>query len=245
MRKDRQMEVAPSLKPVDLASVAQGYSVVDAPELLEAVTKVFLRRLSDVTGLQFASVLQAAAYLEEEGYPIFREKPARLLPEPLVSGVLEALEAEGFLETSLGEYVTGEDGRGFPDIYWRVVRPNSPSDVGSIHADDWFWEILGHPRPENFQRVKLWIPILQDDDNPSLLVLPGSHLRAYRYTSVLNSQGQKKPVYADEDISDRLVAAPVRTGQAVLFNYNLLHGGRTTGALRISLELTLACRPRD
>ncbi|MCA6299343.1 MAG: phytanoyl-CoA dioxygenase family protein [Phenylobacterium sp.] len=239
------MEVAPSLKPVDLASVAQGYSVVDAPALLAVVTRVFLRHLSDSTGLEFTSVLQAAAYLQDEGYPSFREKPARLLPEPLVSEVLEALEAEGLLEPSSGEYLTGEEGRGFADIYWRVVRPDSPSDVGSIHADDWFWEILGHPRPENFQRVKLWIPILQDDDNPSLLVLPGSHLRAYRFTSVVNSQGQKKPVYADEDISDRLTAAPVRTGQAVLFNYKLLHGGRSTGALRISMEFTLACRPRD
>ena len=220
------MDVAPSIKPVELASVPQGFSVVDAPELLVAVTKAVLTHISDTTGLVFTSVREAAEYLQAEGHPVFREKPARLLSEPLVSEILQVLEAQGFLDTQSGEYVTGEEGRGIPDIYWRVVRPDSPSDVGSIHADDWF-------------------PILQDDENPSLLILPGSHLRAYRFTSVVNSQGQSKPVYADEDISDRLVAAPVRTGQAVVFNYKLLHGGRSTGALRISLEFTLACRPRD
>ena len=239
------MDVAPSIKPVELASVPQGFSVVDAPELLVAVAKAVLTHISDTTGLVFTSVREAAEYLQAEGHPVFREKPARLLSEPLVSEILQVLEAQGFLDTQSGEYVTGEEGRGIPDIYWRVVRPDSPSDVGSIHADDWFWEILGHPRPETFHRVKVWIPILQDDENPSLLILPGSHLRAYRFTSVVNSQGQSKPVYADEDISDRLVAAPVRTGQAVVFNYKLLHGGRSTGALRISLEFTLACRPQD
>jgi hypothetical protein len=42
-----------------------------------------------------------------------------------------------------------------------------------------------------------------------------------------------------------MIPAPVRTGQAVIFNDRLLHGGRSTGVLRISLEFTLACRPRD
>lgn len=241
--EDRMLE-SKAARPLDLASNADGFSVVDAPDLRKVVQELVLEHLSDAAGKSLPTIGAAAAYLSGEGYPNFREKAARMLPAYLFGALQQALQEEGFLDPLAGEFVTGEEGRGEPDVYWRVVRPDSPSDVGSIHADKWFWDLLGFDFPADMQRVKVWLPLLQDDDNPSLMVLPGSHLRDFRYTSFVNHLGHRKPQYADEDITDRLIPAPVRTGQAVVFNDRLLHGGRSTGVLRISLEFTLACRPR-
>jgi hypothetical protein len=215
------------------------------PRLRDVVQELVLEHLSAATGRRFATIADAAVFLSGDGYLTFREKAARMLPSHLFGVFQEAIRAEGLLDPAAGEFVTGEEGRGDPDVYWRLVRPDSPSDVGSIHADYWFWDLLGFDFPADMQRVKVWLPLLQDDDNPSLMVLPGSHLRDFRYTSFVNHLGHRKPQYADEDISDRMIPAPVRTGQAVIFNDRLLHGGRSTGVLRISLEFTLACRPRD
>lgn len=230
-------------RPLDLASNADGFSIVEADGLRRVVQDLVLDHLSSAAGRSLPTLAAAGDYLSSEGYPVFREKAARMLPSRLFGAFHQALVAGGFLDPAAGEFVTGEEGRGEPDVYWRVVRPDSPSDVGSIHADKWFWDLLGFDFPAGMERVKVWLPLLQDDDNPSLMVAPGSHLRDFRYTSFVNHLGHLKPQYADEDLTDRLIPAPVRTGQAVVFNDRLLHGGRSTGALRISLEFTLACRP--
>ena len=31
------------------------------------------------------------------------------------------------------------EGIGYPEIYWRIVRPNKTEDVSGIHADSWFF----------------------------------------------------------------------------------------------------------
>jgi hypothetical protein len=239
------MMLAKAPRPLDLASRAEGFSIVEADDLRRVVQDLFLEHLSSAAGQSFPTLSAARDYLSGEGYPAFREKSARILPPRLFGAFQQALVDGAFLDPAAGEFVTGEEGRGDPDVYWRLVRPDSPSDVGSVHADYWFWDLLGFDFPADMQRVKVWLPLLQDDENPSLMVLPGSHLRDFRYTSFVNHLGHRKPQYADEDITDRMIPAPVRTGQAVIFNDRLLHGGRSTGVLRISLEFTLACRPRD
>ncbi|MCE2986524.1 MAG: phytanoyl-CoA dioxygenase family protein [Phenylobacterium sp.] len=234
-----------TLSPLDLAGTPDGFSIVDVPALQRVAETLVLSHLQAVAQRRFPTLTVATDFLSGEGYPAFREKSARMLPAEDFGRLHRTLLEEGFLDPAAGEFVTGEEGRGDPDVYWRLVRPDSPSDVGSIHADYWFWDLLGFDFPSGMQRVKIWLPLLQDDDNPSLMVLPGSHLRDFRYTSFVNHLGHRKPQYADEDITDRMIPAPVRTGQAVIFNDRLLHGGRSTGVLRISLEFTLACRPRD
>ena len=81
-----------------------------------------------------------------------------------------------FIKLSLRLFVSDEDHIGRPNIYWRCVRSNSVSDVGSAHKDKWFWDLAG----EKFQRIEKnqgMDSLKQGNDNAGLKILPGSHLK--------------------------------------------------------------------
>ena len=137
-------------------------------------------------------------------------------------------------------FITDEDGLGYPNFYWRFVRSGRSSDVGSVHADRWFWDIRNQQVPEGFERVKLWMPLKQNDDMPSLMIYPGSHLKNFDYEISRSTDGRHRPVFSDRRIIESMVPAPVASGQAIVFNDRLLHGGRATDLCRVSVELTMA-----
>jgi hypothetical protein len=37
--------------------------------------------------------------------------------------------------------ISDEEQLGRPNFYWRLVRPNTPQDIGPFHRDSWFWNI--------------------------------------------------------------------------------------------------------
>ena len=73
------------------------------------------------------------------------------------------------------------------------------------------------------------------------MIIPGSHLKTHFYGSKADESGKLKPTYIETENLEELIAAPVKVGSAVVFNDELLHGGRSTNSLRISIEFTLAC----
>ena len=50
-----------------------------------------------------------------------------------------------------------------PDIFWRLVRPKK-KDVGSIHADIWFWDINNWKVPDNKDCLKIWMLLSKNID---------------------------------------------------------------------------------
>ena len=45
-------------------------------------------------------------------------------------------------EQSIGKFfISSEENSGYPQIYWRITRPNRPEDVGPMHKDSWFWQL--------------------------------------------------------------------------------------------------------
>ena len=55
-------------------------------------------------------------------------------------------------------YLFEKDFLGWPNFYWRIVRPNKVNDVGPLHRDEWFWklnpEFLEHAKDEGFFNEK-------------------------------------------------------------------------------------------
>ena len=49
--------------------------------------------------------------------------------------------------------VSDENNIGHGEIYWRIVRPKSPKDVGSVHADKWFWDINNDYTPQTQEEL--------------------------------------------------------------------------------------------
>src|SRR3989338_165855 len=105
----------------------------------------------------------------------------RILPLQAVSEIRE-MSFMKRLSREFGEFsISDEEGVGWEEMYWRLVRPNQTQDVGPLHADKWFWD-LGHGiTPSGVKRVKVWIAIVCEPYRNGLCVVPGSHLREWHY----------------------------------------------------------------
>ncbi|MEA3107311.1 MAG: hypothetical protein QOI88_1916 [Gammaproteobacteria bacterium] len=131
----------------------------------------------------------------------------------------------------------------YPEVYWRLVRPNVATDVGALHTDNWYHRLLGSGKSlyeEDETTVKMWLAIYAEPGLNGLYVVPGSHAKTWRVKHTPAADGYGRPAL-DEPLGDyaRLLV-PTSPGQAVLFNENLLHGGAlNAGATsRVSVEIT-------
>lgn len=144
------------------------------------------------------------------------------------------------LEGAFGAFdIADAEGAGYPNMVWRVVRPGHWADVGSMHADAWFWE-LGHGRmlPE-VRRVKVWLAVHCEPGLSGFRVVPASHQRPWPYHGELRDGFVKPTIDIDEgDLASENL--DLRPGQAVIFHDRLLHRGYPSNArTRVSLEFTL------
>lgn len=169
-------------------------------------------------------------------------KTARVLPKEAVS-LIKKLDFYKTLVQEFGEFhVSDEEHLGWENIYWRLVRPGN-EDLGSPHADQWFWQIGGYGKVAEFphERIKIWMPIFAVPNKNGLMVSPGSHLKNdWKWHSEVR-YGLNKPVL-DESLENlNLQLLPLSPGQAVVFNDALIHGGAANLAAtsRVSLEFTL------
>ena len=168
-------------------------------------------------------------------------KRARILGPAGVEQV-KNLAFFAFLKAQLGNIsITGEDGSGWEEVYWRIVRPGT-SDLGDLHADKWFWD-LGHGEiPENTRRIKIWIAIDTVPGKSGLRLIPGSHLKKdWKYHGEVDHTGKAKPKFDENPESLDIVNVSTTKGQYIVFHDELIHAGMPNLAdkTRISLEATL------
>lgn len=144
------------------------------------------------------------------------------------------------LEAQLGEVtVSGEDGVEPQEIYWRLVRPNSPNDVGPLHADEWFWRIGNWYTPEGYRRLKIWISLFSEKGKNGFKYVPGSHKKEWDFGQAEKS-GLIKPVIREDENSLNAIFFESNPGDAIVFHDKLLHGGSIGGEkTRVSMEWTM------
>ena len=167
-------------------------------------------------------------------------KTSRILPRESVEEI-RSMSLLRRLTYEFGEFqISAEEGSRWEEIYWRIVRPHAPSDVGPLHADRWFWD-LGHgTTPAGRERLKVWIAIVAEPGLSGLRVVPGSHLRDWRYHGETR-HGKTKPQIDEDENELNPQLLPTSVGDAVVFHDSLLHGGALgTGTLtRVSIEFTM------
>lgn len=173
-------------------------------------------------------------------------KSARILPKKSVE-IIYQLPFFYKLKTFFGEFtISDEENFGYEEIYWRLVRPNEPGDVGPMHADYWFWE-LGHgATPEKKQRVKIWIPIFCEPGLNGLGIVPGSHVRDWKYMAE-KRDGFFKPQFDQSQVDLPMILPKTNPGETIIFNDKLLHKGvlNKGSKTRVSLEFTMFVDMRD
>jgi len=221
------------LSPTELARV---HALVEA-QWLEVVGQHVPDALGDCAARGIARYHELAGRVPHGSiWP----KAARILPREAAAEIRAMVFMDALAEAFGPFVISDEDGVGWQEIYWRLVRPNEPGDMGPLHADCWFWN-LGHgTTPVDAERVKVWMALVTEPGRSGLRVVPGSHRRDWRYHGELR-HGMLKP-QIDED-EETLGAELVHTepGDAVVFHDKLLHGGAPNrGTLtRVSLEFTM------
>ena len=161
----------------------------------------------------------------------------------LGADAVEAIRQTSLIKTLEAEFgpfaVSGEDGIEKEEMYWRLVRPDGVTDVGPLHADQWFWA-LGHgTTPLDHQRVKVWISIYSELGQNGFKFVAGSHKKEWRYHGVVKDGFVKPQIDEDESAlgAEIFMSQP---GQAIVFHDRLLHGGEPGGTTtRVSLEFTM------
>ena len=166
-------------------------------------------------------------------------KSERLLSESSVKKI-KKLNFFSTLQKYFGKIIiSNEESIRKEEMYWRIVRPNTDSDVGPLHADKWFWDLNPWKAPKNSYRLKIWIPIVNESKKCGLVYWPMSHKKNIKY-KFLKINGKKKPI--EPKISDKvkLKSFNVKPGNAVIFHDNLLHGGEIgKSKTRVSIEFTM------
>ena len=144
------------------------------------------------------------------------------------------------LKNEIGDIlISDEEEIGYPEIYWRLVRPLPYKDIGPIHADAWFWD-LGHGfTPKGHQRIKFWFSLYNETGQNGFCYVPSSHKQNFEYQSETR-HGFKKPVFdvTKHDLNIQIFKS--NPGDFIIFNDKLLHGGKAGGnQTRVSIEFTL------
>lgn len=239
---------------------AAGYSTafsINAAELAflrDAIFRQWMSRLEAVHP-EHADAFRAGG-LEHYGrlshlisHETLWKKEHRVLPKESVSALarfdfVHRLTAElgGECRISNVVFFSGEV-PDYPEVYWRLVRPNVAGDVGALHTDKWFHDLLGGGRSlygEDETTVKMWLAIYAEPGLNGLYVVPGSHAKAWRVVHTPAADGYNRPALGEPlgHYARRLV--PTAPGHAVLFNDKLLHGGAVNAGAtsRVSVEIT-------
>lgn len=174
---------------------------------------------------------------------LFWTKDRRIFSPAEVDALLQKLSVFEKLRHVFGKFrVEDIEGIGYPEIYWRLVRPGTPSDVAIAHKDTWFFSITNHMSPEQqVGIVKVWLPVVTLVGGSGLAVSPGSHKVDIPYKSEVR-HGRAKPT-GDVAVLDAfpMTLLPLEVGQAVAFDKGLLHKGiaHEGDITRVSIEFAI------
>lgn len=129
------------------------------------------------------------------------------------------------------------------EMYWRIVRPHQPGDVGTLHADKWFHDcmkIRERVFPKGANALKIWIPLYCEAGKNGLEVVEGSHHKNWDFR-IEDIENTYKPRLNCEESQIERTLLSTEPGEMVIFNEDLVHVGAVNegSTTRISLEITL------
>jgi hypothetical protein len=167
-------------------------------------------------------------------------KRGRILPKAAVD-TIKQMSFFDYVRGAMGPfYLSDEEGIGYEQICFRVVRPNQREDVGSLHRDSWFWEYYGFHRPNGIGRGKVWVAVHGEPGLAGLLLAPGSQKIPAPYrTETVNGKLGFVPDFDINSVGLQRYCGGL--GEPVMFNYDTLHVGSLNRAeqCRVSFEITI------
>tara|TARA_B110001452_G_C15195556_1_gene414997 strand:+ start:109 stop:864 length:756 start_codon:yes stop_codon:yes gene_type:complete len=141
--------------------------------------------------------------------------------------------------------LSDEEKIGHGIIVYRIVRPNIRKDIGPLHSDKWFWDIdkkdlrRNYDIPKGYKKIRIWFS-LYANKNYGFKLVPYSQNKDYKFKKIYKD-GRYKPIFNAKDYNLRPLTIDSTPGNIVIFNDNLIHGGKInkSNKTRVSAELTL------
>lgn len=115
-------------------------------------------------------------------------------------------------------------------------------DVGSIHADSWFWKLNNYPIKQNTKTFKIWCMLSEGEINSGLDVIEGSHRDIYNWKYTTEERNKTiRPKFDMINNKFSLKKIMTKYGEGIIFNEDLLHCGSVNkfNETRVSIEFTL------
>jgi len=132
---------------------------------------------------------------------------------------------------------------GYPEIYFRLVRPNRIEDISGPHTDGAYFSITDNVSEKIWGNwVKVWIPICHENQGNTLLIYPKSIGKNIKFFTKQHKD-KPRPVMID-DIAQYFPATNLglKDGDILYFSPYLLHGALNSLAskfTRISIEFAI------
>jgi hypothetical protein len=198
-----------------------------APNFVSEFSKVGVERYHEVSDL-----IDHGATWNKDARVFSREEVREIIQMSLFSKLKEIFGSAD---------VADIEGLGYPEIYWRLVRPGNPQDVSGIHADSWFYSYTNElSDDQQAGLIKVWVAVFVAPGHSGLMVMADSHKKNWPNHSELR-HGRMKPVLdvADSELDMQVVAT--EPGEAIVFNTHLLHGGipHTHNLTRVNIEFAI------
>lgn len=195
-------------------------------------------RESQIHGLDLADYHTIASNID---HPNLWTKEHRLFSPEEVDTLLDIGILGNLAELLPDVTIVDIEGIGYPEIYWRLVRPGT-SDVAPAHRDSWFWEITNKlNEEEQLNLAKIWLPIVSVPSESGLGVYPRSTNWQIK-PNIEFRHGRLKPLLPKNALEDRAYEnLPLVEQEGVLFHRDLFHFGipHSVNSTRLSVEFAI------
>jgi hypothetical protein len=134
------------------------------------------------------------------------------------------------------------EGIGYPEIYFRLVRPAKKTDIFGAHSDGPFFSVTNNIPEELWSNwLKIWMPICFEKEANTLGFFPGSMNIKPNFKS-LSFKDKIRPVLTDDlDVFGPIFFPVENTGEVVVFSPYVLHQAWNEGSVqtRVSVEFAI------
>lgn len=202
---------------------------------------IILQQINDISGAQLDS-LEKYHELPVEIHECFMaKKSSRVFSRSTVDRICQmdffrVLRNE-FKDYKIANVFTEVYRDSYPEIYFRLVRPGCPQDVGDPHTDFWSHSAYGRNFGGMGSTWKIWIPLVVEKGLNGLNFYPGvTDVSDIQWTF---SNGR---IFCDrsQEALGKEVLVDTDPGDALVFRDDVLHSGAVNfgNHTRVSIEIT-------